>query len=674
MDGDSEERGAGRQGLPSVFSADGPIFGRDLEAAAFNETLVSAQGSGMTVLSVGQVGMGKTTLLRKFARVAAEHPSLECTARDFVLREQDDPDTFLDTLVHETFAMVRAADGRSLLAGPNWKKQVTALFGVVHADKLFESLLGREWKPSWQSLLHLFTDLSKEMAANRRLIFFIDPSKYLRQDSASAWLAVVERLPPKFMLVFAQRPDDCLARCPDFLGPTIRRIPDHSLPALDSQAAEAFIHAGLEELSTDTIEAANALRRYGGWPYAIRAGLLLLKRGVTPADLPADPDQLAQRLLSRLATGPTAERAIAVVYALAILEVPVTLAILTDFLGESSSSIRMVLGGRDVVGLVDKGPQGYKLFHSLFADQVRAQIKEDGEWTQMHNRVISLFKARLAKDPRDELALCRLSFHVREGRGLESYFAIVQHLFKPKYTLGMLADTIRELEFALSQAEQPELLATFSGHLGILYKTRGDLDKAEAMYEKSLAINEALGRKEGMANQYGHLGILYKTRGDLDKAEAMYQKALAIEEALGCKEGMATQYGHLGNLYLTRGDLDKAEAMYQKALAIEEALGRKEGMASDYGNLGNLYLTRGDLDKAEAMYQKALAIDEALGRKEGMASDYRNLGILYMTRGDLDKAAAMWTKSLALFQQLGNRLKSQIIEGWLLDLERRRGK
>ncbi len=31
-----------------------------------------------------------------------------------------------------------------------------------------------------------------------------------------------------------------------------------------------------------------------------------------------------------------------------------------------------------------------------------------------------------------------------------------------------------------------------------------------------------------MANQYGNLGTLYKTRGDLDRAEEMYRKAMEL--------------------------------------------------------------------------------------------------------------------------------------------------
>ena len=193
------------------------------------------------------------------------------------------------------------------------------------------------------------------------------------------------------------------------------------------------------------------------------------------------------------------------------------------------------------------------------------------------------------------------------------------------------------------------------GNLGLLYKTRGELCRAEEMYLKALTIDEALGRKEGMAKQYGNIGNLYKTRGELGRAEEMYLKALTINEELARKEGMAKQYSNLGILYKTRGELDRAEEMYLKALAIEKALGRKEGMASDYGNLGNLYKTRGELDRAEEMYLQSLAIEEALGHKEGMASDYGNLGLLFSTRGDLDRAEEMYMKSLAIEEALGHK-------------------
>ncbi len=231
--------------------------------------------------------------------------------------------------------------------------------------------------------------------------------------------------------------------------------------------------------------------------------------------------------------------------------------------------------------------------------------------------------------------------------------------------LGLIYKTRGDLEQAESmhrkslaineKLRRKESIAIDYGNLGLIYQTRGDLDQAETMHRKSLAINEELGRKEGMASDYGNLGGIYQTRGDLEQAEAMLRKALAIEEELGRKEGMANNYGNLGVIYQTRGDLDQAESMYRESLAINEELGRKEGMANNYGNLGVIYQTRGDLEQAESMHRKSLAINEELGRKEGMASNYGNLGLVYRTRGDLEQAESMLRKALAIEEELGRK-------------------
>jgi hypothetical protein len=59
------------------------------------------------------------------------------------------------------------------------------------------------------------------------------------------------------------------------------------------------------------------------------------------------------------------------------------------------------------------------------------------------------------------------------------------------------------------------------------------------MQKKALAIDEQLGRQEGMANTYGNLWVIYQTRGDLDRAEEMHKKALAINEKLGRFSGVS---------------------------------------------------------------------------------------------------------------------------------------
>lgn len=207
------------------------------------------------------------------------------------------------------------------------------------------------------------------------------------------------------------------------------------------------------------------------------------------------------------------------------------------------------------------------------------------------------------------------------------------------------------------------------GNLGNVYLTRGDLDRAEELYLTALEIDEELGRKAGIANHYSGLGLVYDSRRELDRAEEMYLKSLEIDEELGRKAGVARHYGNLGLVYRARGDLDCAEETHLKALEINEQLGRQEGMAKAYGNLGNVHLSRGELERAEEMYLKSLEVNMELGRKEGMARQYGNLGLIAEARGDAVKTRVLWTKSRDLFDEIGIPHEVLKVDGFLDELE-----
>ena len=137
---------------------------------------------------------------------------------------------------------------------------------------------------------------------------------------------------------------------------------------------------------------------------------------------------------------------------------------------------------------------------------------------------------------------------------------------------GRLADA--EAKFATAILKQPAAEDLLS--YGRFLKRVGRLEQAQVMFSEARRIAIASHDERSLATAYGHLGIVMKTRGDLDGAEAMHRKSLEIEEKLGRLEGTANQYGNLGNVMQSRGDLDGAEAMYRKALEIDEKLGRLE--------------------------------------------------------------------------------------------------
>jgi nucleoside phosphorylase len=230
------------------------------------------------------------------------------------------------------------------------------------------------------------------------------------------------------------------------------------------------------------------------------------------------------------------------------------------------------------------------------------------------------------------------------------YFPIEKHL----RVVGRYADAVQLSEWLLDAAPPDSREAAVAlGHLGLCYETLGDIPKAIEYHERSLAINEKLGRLEGQARQLGNLGLCYLTLGDIPKVIEYHERSLAIHEKLGLLEGQAAALGNLGVCYLTLGHILKAIEYHERSLAIAQQLGHLESQASELGNLGLCYQTLGDIPKAIEYHERSLAIEERLGRLEGQASDLGNLGLCHEQLGEPATAKDLFTRAGALFRRMG---------------------
>ncbi len=202
--------------------------------------------------------------------------------------------------------------------------------------------------------------------------------------------------------------------------------------------------------------------------------------------------------------------------------------------------------------------EGDALLHTL-SDRALLEIAGPDRFT-LHQILSAVAAARLGSDP--EPLLRHADFYARlaatyptDWPQLEAELPQMRHAWQrlesapdthallPPFALaaedllvarGFWADAATWLQRALAVSSgetqfEPALLTSLAN----LASRRGELKEAEEMYRKSLAIDEELGRKEGMASDYGNLGNLYRIRGDLDTAEDMYRKSLALFTALG---------------------------------------------------------------------------------------------------------------------------------------------
>jgi tetratricopeptide (TPR) repeat protein len=184
------------------------------------------------------------------------------------------------------------------------------------------------------------------------------------------------------------------------------------------------------------------------------------------------------------------------------------------------------------------------------------------------------------------------------------------------------------------------------------------LDQAERTYQQiltSLGAQRRSSRQQlHLAGTYHQLGRVAQTRESLDDAEDWYTKSLAINEELGNRPGMAISYHQLGIVAQERGRLDEADDWYTKSLAIEEDLGNEPGMAVSYHQLGNTALLRERLDDAEDWYTKSLAINEELGNRPSLAKNLAQMAWLAEQRGQSLRALEQAIRSVSLFEQVPN--------------------
>lgn len=227
-----------------------------------------------------------------------------------------------------------------------------------------------------------------------------------------------------------------------------------------------------------------------------------------------------------------------------------------------------------------------------------------------------------------------------------------------KQSLGEYAVARNYFEKMLAteeKLERKEGVAAALGGLGEVSRTLGEYASARGYFEKMLAIEEELGLKDGVAAALGGLGEVSQSLGEYTAARDYYEKQLSIDEELGRKDGVAFALGGLGEVTLSLCEYATARGYFEKQLYIFEELGRKDGIAHALRGLGDVAQSIGEYAAARNYYERQLAIDEELGLKDGIAFALKGLGEVSQTLGEYVVARGYYEKMLALFEEVGRK-------------------
>ena len=198
-----------------------------------------------------------------------------------------------------------------------------------------------------------------------------------------------------------------------------------------------------------------------------------------------------------------------------------------------------------------------------------------------------------------------------DGKNLDALLAMGRVEIKsgnPQQGLDPL-DRARHLAIDLDNQEQQALILQATG---IAYKLMNKPAEALRNYQDSMAINQRLGQKRGVAASLVEIAQVQLLLGKPDAALAAYNEALKIRREIGAKKEAGDTLIDLGDFYLDRGQPDQALQVFKESLQIQRDAGDETYQGLCLNNIANAYSQKGENEDALTYLQQALQIREKL--------------------------------------------------------------
>jgi tetratricopeptide (TPR) repeat protein len=191
--------------------------------------------------------------------------------------------------------------------------------------------------------------------------------------------------------------------------------------------------------------------------------------------------------------------------------------------------------------------------------------------------------------------------------------------------------------------------------LGVLYRSQGDVVKAEQMFQDALAqITDEPELLSIKATVLHELGIFYDNLSKPEEAITLYQQSLELKERIGNVQGKAATLQCMAGIYANQGNVEKAITLYQQSLELTERIGNVQGKAATLHGMANIYANQGDVEQAIALYQQSLELTERIGDVQTKAATLHQMAGIYANQGDVEKAIALYQQSLKLTERIGD--------------------
>jgi len=192
--------------------------------------------------------------------------------------------------------------------------------------------------------------------------------------------------------------------------------------------------------------------------------------------------------------------------------------------------------------------------------------------------------------------------------------------------------------------------------IGYPYQMFGDLEAAEAHWERARTLLESLGDKDSLTVCLCRLAALQGTRGKYDQARENAERALSLAEEAGDLGGQGECYSVISNLRYLQEDTSGSLACDERVLALCQRVGDRSAQAITLQNIAISEVQLGNLSKALDCFAQAYEQSQVMGDRYAAGYILANLGTTHERLGDWEQAVSFQERALAIRRETGERL------------------
>lgn len=183
---------------------------------------------------------------------------------------------------------------------------------------------------------------------------------------------------------------------------------------------------------------------------------------------------------------------------------------------------------------------------------------------------------------------------------------------------------------------------------------RGDINEADELLARSLAIGRAVEDPAEIAMAYQKAGFIAHLRGDYEYACTLMNSSLDVAKEIGGQVLVGQLLMGLGAAARDQENYAEAQHYFQEGVQCYRGIGDSWGIANSLRLLGDTLGQTGRWSEAQPYLEESLLLCQQLGNAVMEALTWNTLGVMARAQGNSSQAMERFQRGLALAQQAKN--------------------